>query len=295
MSGISAFGSASCGTFSSSTMIVMMTAITPSVKASSRPLVIPTREIKNVRINTAWIDSYGDQPDRGGRWTYRAHSRQGDFSEEHAREGLRDHNGSRLSDRLRDLPARRLRQTPRAGHHHAHRARGRVRGGIHQAVRAAVALYRDGQLLGDFPLPSDPRRHRDNDPIAPGSAPAAECRSTRLAGGDRGDGRGVPHRRGASSAALACQARKTGNVILSAANSFHLALRAWQYRSSTWPCRRPGPVCPTAPGRRLPRELSRRRYAAAEYFSSGRRLPPPKSFLRSTAATGLHWRPDRHR
>src|SRR5258708_10996890 len=39
MSGASAFGSASCGTFSSSTMIVMMTAITPSLKASSRPLV----------------------------------------------------------------------------------------------------------------------------------------------------------------------------------------------------------------------------------------------------------------
>src|SRR2546430_17203215 len=37
---MSAFGSASCGTFSSSTMIVMMTAITPSVNASSRPLVM---------------------------------------------------------------------------------------------------------------------------------------------------------------------------------------------------------------------------------------------------------------
>src|SRR6267154_5139955 len=38
MSGASAFGSASCGTFSSSTMMVMMTAITPSLKASSRAL-----------------------------------------------------------------------------------------------------------------------------------------------------------------------------------------------------------------------------------------------------------------
>src|SRR5258708_408816 len=38
MSGASAFGSASCGTFNSSTMIVMMTAITPSLNASSRPL-----------------------------------------------------------------------------------------------------------------------------------------------------------------------------------------------------------------------------------------------------------------
>src|SRR5256885_16844632 len=37
---MSALGSASCGTFSSSTMIVMMTAITPSVNASSRPLVM---------------------------------------------------------------------------------------------------------------------------------------------------------------------------------------------------------------------------------------------------------------
>src|SRR6266571_5697825 len=40
MSGASAFGSASCGTFSSSTMMVMMTAITPSLKASSLPLVM---------------------------------------------------------------------------------------------------------------------------------------------------------------------------------------------------------------------------------------------------------------
>src|SRR5258705_10466677 len=38
MSGTSAFGSASCGTFSSSTMIVMMTAIAASLKASSRAL-----------------------------------------------------------------------------------------------------------------------------------------------------------------------------------------------------------------------------------------------------------------
>jgi hypothetical protein len=36
----SAAKSAPCGTFSSSTMIVMMMAITPSVKASSRPLPI---------------------------------------------------------------------------------------------------------------------------------------------------------------------------------------------------------------------------------------------------------------
>src|SRR6266446_7021197 len=40
MSGASAFGSASCGTFSSSTMMVMMTAITPSLNASSRPFVM---------------------------------------------------------------------------------------------------------------------------------------------------------------------------------------------------------------------------------------------------------------
>src|SRR6266702_4633096 len=47
MSGASAFGSASCGTFSSSTMIVMMTAITPSLNASSRPLVMrPPSDLK---------------------------------------------------------------------------------------------------------------------------------------------------------------------------------------------------------------------------------------------------------
>src|SRR5882672_9197915 len=38
MSGTSAAGSASCGTFSSSTMIVMITAMTPSLNASSRAL-----------------------------------------------------------------------------------------------------------------------------------------------------------------------------------------------------------------------------------------------------------------
>src|SRR5882672_12774727 len=38
MRGTSASGSASCGTFSSSTMMVMITAITPSLNASSRPL-----------------------------------------------------------------------------------------------------------------------------------------------------------------------------------------------------------------------------------------------------------------
>jgi len=36
----SAAKSSPCGTFSSSTMMVMMMAITPSVKASSRPLVM---------------------------------------------------------------------------------------------------------------------------------------------------------------------------------------------------------------------------------------------------------------
>src|SRR2546428_703663 len=41
-SGPSALGSAPCGTFISSTMIVMMTAITPSVNASSLPLVMST-------------------------------------------------------------------------------------------------------------------------------------------------------------------------------------------------------------------------------------------------------------
>src|SRR3954471_21441559 len=41
--GNSAPSSASCGTFISSTMIVMITAITPSVKASSRPLCMPAR------------------------------------------------------------------------------------------------------------------------------------------------------------------------------------------------------------------------------------------------------------
>src|SRR6266849_81007 len=40
MSGMRAFGSVSWGTFNSSTMIVMMTAITPSLNASSRPLVM---------------------------------------------------------------------------------------------------------------------------------------------------------------------------------------------------------------------------------------------------------------
>src|SRR3954465_12417876 len=40
MSGASAAASAPCGTFISSTMMVMITAMTPSLKASSRPLLI---------------------------------------------------------------------------------------------------------------------------------------------------------------------------------------------------------------------------------------------------------------
>jgi len=39
---------------------------------------------------------------------------------------------------------------------------------------AVFVLHRDGQLLGDLPLPPDSRDHRDHDPVAPGSAFAAE-------------------------------------------------------------------------------------------------------------------------
>src|SRR5882672_335432 len=48
MSGASAFGSASCGTFSSSTMIVMMTAITPSLNASSLVLFMSDSGLKEL-------------------------------------------------------------------------------------------------------------------------------------------------------------------------------------------------------------------------------------------------------
>src|SRR6187399_2431150 len=44
-SGRSAATSAPCGTFISSTMIVMMMAMTPSENASSRPFVIPARAL----------------------------------------------------------------------------------------------------------------------------------------------------------------------------------------------------------------------------------------------------------
>src|SRR5712691_1734918 len=104
----------------------------------------PQRGDQNVRIDTARRDSYRDQPDCRGRRTHRLDTRQGDLPEEHAREDLRDHDRHHLPHRLRDLSARRLRQAPCAGDHHAHRAGGRVRSGVHQAVRAAVALYRDG-------------------------------------------------------------------------------------------------------------------------------------------------------
>src|SRR5215831_19517659 len=57
MSGTSACGSASCGTFSSSTMMVMMTATTPSLNASSLALFMARlRSLSDESLDLAGLD-----------------------------------------------------------------------------------------------------------------------------------------------------------------------------------------------------------------------------------------------
>src|SRR5215831_12076850 len=64
MSGTSACGSASCGTFRSSTMMVMMTAMTPSLNASSLALFMTRlRSLSNESLDLAGLDPGDDRSD----------------------------------------------------------------------------------------------------------------------------------------------------------------------------------------------------------------------------------------